>query len=458
MTKINIQSPGGASLEDGNLRIKDGLPIDATLQTVSDVAENDSALKISTERIGLDSDSTATTQTTAVIQATDTNSGIAIVPNGTGAITAQVPDGTIVGGNARGTYAVDLQMLRTNSTQVASGSYSFAAGQRNTASGAGSFAIGYSNLASSGNSGVIGWESQASNLYSITFGANNNNSASRGTISGGQGNNASSNYSTISGGQSNTASTNSHATVVGGQSNVSSGAHSISGGNGAVASGQSSIALNQGDSRGFGSVAIGGYAASPLRVYSNFAVGFGTDNEVYGNAALAFGNGVQTNYNGSLGFGSGKFSTVGDAQQSYLTARKFDDLTTGGTTVLSLDGTGTTNLIIPQGNNRVWNVVASWVAVVIGTSGTTTGVNIGDVITQCNLFAFKKIGGISSIVGSVTNVATHNDASMASASMGYSAGGTQELALTFTAPTFAGGGSVSLRIVNKLMLTEVAYA
>jgi len=123
-----------------------------------------------------------------------------------------------------------------------------------------------------------------------------------------------------------------------------------------------------------------------------------------------------------------------------------------------LDGTGTTNLIIPTGVNRVWNVVSSWVAVVIGTSGTTTGVNVGDVITQCNLFAFKKIGGTSSIVGSVTNVATHNDAGMASASMGYSAGASQELALTFTAPTFAGGGSVSLRIVNKLMLTEVAYA
>ena len=112
--------------------------------------------------------------------------------------------------------------------------------------------------------------------------------------------------------------------------------------------------------------------------------------------------------------GSGSFDlSKGNAQASQLIARKLDNLTTGGTTVLSLDGTGTTNLIIPNGNNRVWNVVSSWVAVVIGTSGTTTGVNVGDVITQCNLFAFKKIGGISSVVGSVTNVATHDDASMA---------------------------------------------
>jgi hypothetical protein len=53
MTKISIQGSGGAPLEDGNLRIKDGLPIDSTLQTVSDVAGNDSILNISTQAIGI---------------------------------------------------------------------------------------------------------------------------------------------------------------------------------------------------------------------------------------------------------------------------------------------------------------------------------------------------------------------------------------------------------------------
>ena len=72
-------------------------------------------------RLMLKADSTATTQTTAVIQATDTNSGIALVPNGTGAITADIPDGTAVGGDVRGTNAVDLQMSRTTSANVARG-------------------------------------------------------------------------------------------------------------------------------------------------------------------------------------------------------------------------------------------------------------------------------------------------------------------------------------------------
>jgi hypothetical protein len=441
-----------------------------TLQDFSDSLTPDlTPITVDGNSVSIASDPTATTQAMAVIQATTLNSGIAIVPNGTGAITAQVPDGTVVGGSARGANAVDLQMARNSNSQIAARDYSvIVGGERNTVGGVSaakfsSILGGSTNTVLGSFDGILGGNQNTTNLsgaYNAIGGGFFNRiltPAAYANILGGNSNTVSSNFSTISGGQSNTAGSGTHATVVGGQGNTSSGQHSISGGNGAVASGQSSIALNKGDSRGFGSVAIGGYSGSPLRVYDNFAVGFGTDNEVYGNSAFAFGFGVQTNYIGSLGFGSGKFSTVGDAQQSYLTARKFDDLTTGGTTVLSLDGTGTTNLIIPNGNNRVWNVVASWVAVVVGTSGTTTGVNVGDVITQCNLFAFKKIGGISSVVGSVTNVATHNDSGMASASMGYTAGASQELALTFTAPTFSGGGSVSLRIVNKLMLTEVAY-
>jgi hypothetical protein len=46
---------------------------------------------------------------------------------------------------------------------------------------------------------------------------------------------------------------------------------------------------------------------------------------------------------------------------------------------------------------------------------------------------------------------------MGSASLIPTAGASQELALTFTAPTFAGGGSVTCRVVAKVELVEVAY-
>ena len=46
---------------------------------------------------------------------------------------------------------------------------------------------------------------------------------------------------------------------------------------------------------------------------------------------------------------------------------------------------------------------------------------------------------------------------MDTCSLAYSAGASQELAMTFTGPTFAGGGSVTMRVVAKVQLVEVAY-
>jgi hypothetical protein len=46
---------------------------------------------------------------------------------------------------------------------------------------------------------------------------------------------------------------------------------------------------------------------------------------------------------------------------------------------------------------------------------------------------------------------------MSAATMTYSAGASQELALTFTGPTFAGGGSVTVRSVARVQLTETAW-
>jgi hypothetical protein len=82
MTKINIQSPGGGGstpLPEGNLQIKDGLPIDATLQTVSDQSANDSALQISTDKVKAES----AEQCPLEVESTGTGGGIALLDNTT---------------------------------------------------------------------------------------------------------------------------------------------------------------------------------------------------------------------------------------------------------------------------------------------------------------------------------------------------------------------------------------
>lgn len=97
------------------------------------------------------------TQSVGQMTVTGSNAGMAIVPNGTGALMLAVPDATSAGGNARGSNAIDLQMTRGAATQVASGTGAIAIGGSNTASGgtASTIAIGSGNANSGGASGTI---------------------------------------------------------------------------------------------------------------------------------------------------------------------------------------------------------------------------------------------------------------------------------------------------------------
>lgn len=158
------------------------------------------------------------TQSTASIEVStsDTNTGIAIVPKGTGAITAVIPDGGTTGGNARGIYAVDFQRTRGINTRVASGQYStIAGGRNNTASGDDSFAVGSGNIASNNGAVAIGVANSASAQNSIAMG--NGCTASGGGYAISMGNaNTSSAAVSVAIGESNTASA-AYAFVLGNQ-------------------------------------------------------------------------------------------------------------------------------------------------------------------------------------------------------------------------------------------------
>jgi hypothetical protein len=70
------------------------------------------------------------------------NVNAAIVPKGDGAFTTRVPDGTALGGNARGGASVDLQLSRSNADEVASGDGSgIASGSQNKVTGGGTAAF-----------------------------------------------------------------------------------------------------------------------------------------------------------------------------------------------------------------------------------------------------------------------------------------------------------------------------
>lgn len=148
-----------------------------------------------------------------------TNADIALVAKGTGATLAQVPDGTLLGGNKRGTYATDLQKIRDAAAQIASANGSVISG------GQGNLASGQWSVIGGGLSNTV-----SNTSATISGGTSNSASGNTATIAGGGANQASSSFSFVGGGQSNTAQTNTHATVCGGNSNTASGQQSFVGG------------------------------------------------------------------------------------------------------------------------------------------------------------------------------------------------------------------------------------
>jgi len=196
---------------------------------------------------------------------------------------------------------------------------------------------------------------------------------------------------------------------------------------------------------GLQSVALNGGSATSTAATADYSLAHGFQGTAYLRSQRTLGNS-----NSSLT----PFSS--NAQSSELVSHRSSTLATSATTILSLDGTGTTNLIIPSGNNRAWNATIETVATVTTISGTATGVSVGNSFLQNDTVLFKRVGGTSSVVGSSNNLLISDDA-LSTASMNYSSGASQELALTFQAPTFAGGGTVTFRVVSKVSLVEVAY-
>ena len=401
------------SFSPPNGLLKIASAISTTFQAVTDYLGNVSVLFLNSRRIGIGKDTSVTTQSVAVVEVQDANTSIVLKPNGTGSIIASVPDATATGGNARGNYAVDLQLVRSNANHVSSGAGSFSSGGENRATGTYSTAMGNVSVASGNYSLAIGLTATSSGVNSISLG---------------NANTASSNYSTISGGQSNAASTNTHATVVGGQSNTASGQKSVVGGNGNITSGEASVSF------GSGNVAS-----------ARFSTALGTSSRAYLYNQLCVGA-----PGASFGF------ATGTSQYSFLVASAQKVLTTANTASVTLDG-DEGNLIIPNGNNRAWNVQIDTIAVVTAITGTATGVSVGDVYSEVKNLLFKRIGGTSSIVGTVDTSFIKSNTGMSTAAITITAGGSQQMAITFTAPSFVGGGSVTCRVVSKISLAEVAY-
>ncbi|OGU58947.1 MAG: hypothetical protein A2X64_02875 [Ignavibacteria bacterium GWF2_33_9] len=349
---------------------------------------------------------------------------------------------TIPEGNARGQYAVDMQIYRDSVQQVGSGDWStLSGGQRNTASGAVATVSGgtlntasgtsttvgggFGNTASGNSTTVSGGQSNITSGNQTTIGGGILNTASNQmtTIGGGGGNTASGIASTVSGGSTNN-STGNYSTIGGGLQNTASGAGSVvSGGGGNTASGSvSTVSGGMGNTaQSFGETVIGIYAtvgagdsAEYVPTDRLFVIGNGLWEESRSDALVMLKNG-NTTLNGTLtatGF-SGSLSGNAATATSLQTARDINGV--------PFDGTA--NITLPT-----WNKT--------GNSGTTPGTDfIGT--TDNNGLVFKVNNNEAGYISSDLNLSSNGNTSFGYQSL--SAGGINT-AIGYQAGRYIGSG------------------
>jgi hypothetical protein len=357
----------------------------------------------------------STTPVTAISEAPlgVANADIALVAKGTGAVLAQVPDGTVAAGNKRGTSAVDWQKERSSITQVASGNNSVIGG-------------GGSNTASQGMATIAGGQlNVASALYSA--------------ITGGYSNDATSSYSFAGGGQSNAAQTNTHATVCGGNSNTASGQYSfVGGGQSNTASGlRSGVLSGTGNTAsGTESVVCGGENNLANAANSYVAGGrYGTARSIIGYHVFPAIDDALTQYGTAYGLGQSGL---------LLLARQTTDATATVLTSNSSAASTTNQVILP--NNSAYSFSGEVIAGVTGAGDTARWTINGAIKRGANAAS-------TTMVGTATVTMTHFDA------------GAATWLVAVTADTTNGGikvevtgaAATTIRWVCKINTTEMTF-
>jgi hypothetical protein len=410
-----------------------GSTLDSTILTLQNSLSATTTQFRSDGVVGISSATTFTTQGTVVISATSQNSGIAIVPNGSGAITATIPGGS--GGDARGTYAIELMTNRvgTASTAVASGSLSvLIGGQRHTASG----------------------------QFSVVLGGNTNTaSGTRSIVLGGSGSVASSTASVVLGGENNVSSTNTHTTVIGGLSNTASGRYSIVGGQGNTSSASNSSILggwlNINSGGAYGSI-VGG-RSNVLSTSSWYAfIGSGWNNGIingdYSVIVGGFSNSATTQYAAVIGGNSNRSTGLyslthglgNTASSSGSTAIGFYNTASGAYSVVMGSGnTISSNYATIAGGQS--NTISSTYGFIGGGQGNTISVNNHQSIMggRNNVAS----GEFSSVMGGDTNTSS----AIHTATFGYRNTASNSRAL-------AGGYFSSAVGLNSVAIGYYAYA
>ncbi len=381
---------------------------------------------------------------------TTANVDLVIAPKGSGAILGQIPDATAAGGNKRGLRAVDFQMSRSLSGQVASGESSgILSGINNTASGLYSFVgAGTTNTAQGFVSAIAG-------------GVLNNASGAYSYIGGGYANQAVNNFAIVTGGASNIASGDSasvitgyqnqaqggYSVITGGSNNIAIGGNSfIAGGSGNSASGGTSSVLGgflntaagnysavagvDNDAATFAQTTIGMYAVNmagdataPVAAEALFVIGNGTSDGARSNAMVVLKN-------GNIGIGT---SAVSAGSRLEVAGGAITAANQGEMRMMEALGNGTSfvsfRAAAALGTTQVWTLPG-----VSGTAGQVLATNGAGILSwntvPANGGTFLAADGTAGAPGFAFNSDTDTGIyRLGTSTLGISTGGTVRLAI-----------------------------
>lgn len=361
----------------------------------------------------LENYSTATqTNVSFTPKVADANVSVVFQPKGTGAILAQIPTGTTVGGNARGSYAVDFQMERTNANQVSTGANSgILSGRYNrnnadrstigggasnviaSSSGASFLAGGFTNsITDTGLSFIGSGDNQTisgTGRSNVIVGGGTNTISGAGSISfigGGSGNSLTSDWSFIGGGRSNTVSgthsfcgsgfansvSGTYSVNVGGANNQATGNYSFIGGGGDAVT-----AANRNTASGNYSVVVGG-AANTCADAAGF-IGGGSDIQI---------GACSINYNIVIG-GVTQRITAGVGGRNFI----------GGGEAQTINGTFRNSIIGGGASNSIGGSYSGIFSGQSNTNNATHSVIIGGIGNTINGYYHTVSGYYNTISG-----------------------------------------------------------
>ena len=303
---------------------------------------------------------------------TETNIDLALSPKGNGSFSLNVPDNLYLGGNKRGRNAVDLQLIRNNNTQVASGNYStILGGSANTASGI--YATAFGNLCNAtGNYSIAaGTQTSSSADYSIAIGYQNSAGGSNSVAIG-----------------SNTGASGSNSVALG-FGTYAQGANSTTLGSGTHASGYSSTAIGDGTTasgndstsmglnitaQSFGETALGLYGTTGSGNSSTFVSTDRLFNIGNGSSSSLLSDAFTLLKNGNAGFGDTTPSSTVDVNGTFATASFV-----GASTSIFPSNSNYSNYIYTSGSTTITLPLASScvnrIYKIINKSGGTLNIN-----------------------------------------------------------------------------------